>query len=407
MQAWFMEQLFRVLKHFSDRSPLARILYYYFLGRPGGGRRVTLEDTIVANTDAAREKSIKAITTNQRLLAVWDFSSRPYSLGDILNFCIEVSMQVKRLNKDGADIYVLADPVIPAAGSQRGFIVRENYHQYLLDIMDAFFFCEDQRSIHIVSDRAELDAMLITATQQDVLTYPRFDVYTEELNGRKSQHHSNFGLMNKFKDEFGYFPKLKAPEGIKVLSNNLTFGFKPDTIFVAVHLRQRRNEAGTLAGGKVGRDAHFDHWIEFFEHAFQQHPNVTFVVCGRPAEFTRKLYQLPNVLILKAYGMNLQHELAMILEADLFMGSNSGPATVAIFSDTPYYIFQTKGNEQETADQCEIQVGDPHLKFANDDQFMVWGDTSTEKLISCLDEFVQRRQQQQPTATMQKEAKVC
>lgn len=390
MSIWFKEQLLGLLKFFSERSPLARLLYYYFLGRPGGGRRVTLENTIIANADACREQSIRAITDNKRLIAVWDFASRPYSLGDILNFCIEVSMQVKKLNKQGADIYVVADPVIPAAGSQRGYIVRENYHQYLLDILDAFFFCPDQQSIHIVSNRAELDTLLITATQHQVLTYPRFDVYAEELNGRKSQHYSNFALINHFKDEFGYFPKLKAPAGITVLSNNLMFGFKPDTVFVAVHLRQRRNESGTLAGGKVGRDAHFDHWIAFFEHTFAHYPNVIFVVCGRPAEFSRKLYQQPNILILKSYGMNLQHEIAMILEADLFMGSNSGPATVAIFSDTPYYIFQTKGNEEETAAQCEIQVGDPHLKFANSDQFMVWGDTSTDKLISCLDEFMQR-----------------
>lgn len=391
MQAWFMEQLFRVLKHFSDRSPLARILYYYFLGRPNGGRRITLEDTIVANSDAVREKSIAAIVNNPRLIAVWDFASRPYSLGDILNFCIEVSMQVKRLGKEGADIYVIADPVIPAAGSQRGYIVRENYHQYLLDILDAFFFCPDQRSIHFLSNRAELDAMLITATQANVITYPRFDVYAEELNGRKSQHFSNFALINDFKEEFNYFPKLKAPSGVSVLSNNLMFGFKPETVFVAVHLRQRRNEAGTLSGGKVGRDAHFDHWIEFFKHTFEHHPNVCFVICGRPAEFSRKLYQLPNVLILKAYGMNLQHELAMILEADLFMGSNSGPATVAIFSDTPYYIFQTKGNEAETAKQCEIDINAKHLKFAASDQYMVWGDTSTDKLIQCLGKFMQQR----------------
>ena len=380
----------KALKSLSGKSPLARLLYYYFMGRKGGGRRITMEDTVVANTDPARERSVQAITDNPNLIAVWDFAARPYSLGDILNFCIEVSMEVHRQQKAGADIYVLADPVIPAAGSQRGYIVRENYHQYLLDIFAAFFFCADQRNIHIVSDRSELDTLLITAAQHDVLTYPRFTDYVDELNQQR-QHHSLFKLMNDFHQEQGFVPKVKAPDGVTVLSNNLMFGFKPDTVFVAVHMRQRRNETATLKGGALNRDAVFEHWLDFFHQAFKQHPDVVFVVCGRPAEFPRSLYRLPNVLILKSYGLNLQHELAMILECDLFMGSNSGPATAAMFSDTPYYIFQQSGNAEESARHFDVELNAKHLKFANNKQQVVWGDTSTEGLMTCLNEFMAER----------------
>jgi len=120
------------------------------------------------------------------------------------------------------------------------------------------------------------------------------------------------------------------------------------------------------------------------------YPHVKFIVLGRPLEWPDDFFRRSNVLILKTLGYGLMEELAMVRECDLFMGSNSGPAVMAIFGDSPYLIFHHNKNFQYTARLYEVEPGTEILPFAAAHQTIKWIRPDADTLVSMFAEKIQR-----------------
>ncbi len=357
-------QLLNVL---ASKFPLINLIYNYYRGRKGGTRR---ENILLGISDDVQS----GVTHTE----IWDFSVKPYALGDILSWLIEVVVRCEKAGKNKIDLVILADPNRPSPVNQP-YVVKQNFIRHLYSMLPAFSFCPMLNNIHIVQDRNDVESYLSHALKNNLLVKPDLIHYFNELNDAKP-FRGFFSEMNQYYAETGRTPRFNKNSAYSVINDYLQFGFKSDAFFVCLHMRKRSaNQESVSSGSNVLRDADPDIWIEFIKRVAKSHPNVCFVVLGRPDEISRQLYKLSNVLFLKHYGAGLAEEITAILEADLFMAISSGPAVAAIFSETPYLIYIEEINQINAAEHKEVQIGE-QVQFAAENQIHRWINVNTEIL---------------------------
>jgi ADP-heptose:LPS heptosyltransferase len=219
---------------------------------------------------------------------------------------------------------------------------------------------------------------------------PALNRYKDELNQQRP-FMGDFKNIKTYFDEHKSVPRFRQLKSESPLKDELLFGFKPNSIFVTVHIRQRAKEIHSQHGGALYRDSNQDTWLEFIKQAAITHPQVVFIVVGRLAEFTRQLYACNNVIILKHYGLGLIDELTAIQHSDLFMGGISGPAMFAMFTNTPYVLFQSDSSAQEAAKYFNENIGEESPFFALDTQKIKWLTPTVNDLNFYLEDFINNK----------------
>ena len=97
--------------------------------------------------------------------------------------------------------------------------------------------------------------------------------------------------------------------------------------------------------------------------------------------------RLPNVLIPRAMGFGLAHELALLYRADLFMGSSSGFAAMATFCNKPYVITNI---DHGFSRHIDVPVGGRHYPFGSGNQLLYWERETREVLLDLFEELLAR-----------------
>lgn len=364
-------------------SPLLELLIYYFAGRAKGTRRVNALASVQSDVNA---NALSGDYAKDAMPVIWDFGSRPYALGDILTTLIEWNVFALNNKKKSIDIYILADPNRPSSHRQP-YINSENFEQHLIELLPAFNFCPLLRNTIIVRDRNIMEKQLLAWNLSNIKSLPSLNDYNDELNAQ-APFRGHFTHLKSFYQKNNYLPQFSLLKYSSPIKEQLMFGFKSDTVFVTIHIRQRRKETSNLAGGAVYRDADIDVWQSFIDKARVECPNVVFNVVGRVAEFPRRLYQCSNVVVLKHFGFGLVDELTAIQHSDFFMANISGPAMFAMFTNTPYVLFQQESNKEETAEYFGEPVGCEQPFFAAYNQKIIWRDPTANDLIEELKLFL-------------------
>ena len=302
--------------------------------------------------------------------AFLDFAGSPYALGDILTWNMRICAEALYAGKELTDVWVLSEPENPS-NKYQFYINGLNHQKYLLDLMPAFFTNPMLRDIHFLQSRSELDHLIFDCHIREEAFFPSMEKYVSGFR-QKNALYSNHDLVNKWYAEKGWVPRLALPKGVRTWAENFLKSFNPKSFIVTVHLRNRQYETDTFAAD-VFRDADFEVWREFFDRAQSRFPDVTFLLVGGPIEGPRDFYRRANLIPLKAMGYGLMEELAMIQCADLFMATNSGPAVMAVFSETPYIIFQRNENASLTSEFWGVEIGAERLPFGQAYQTVRWG----------------------------------
>lgn len=309
--------------------------------------------------------------------AFLDFAGSPYALGDILTWNMRICAEALYAGKKLTDVWVLSDPENPA-NKYQFYINGLNHQKFLLDLAPALFTNPMLNNIHFLQERAELEKEIFDCHIKEEPFFPNLTKYVEGFR-LKNALYSNHDLINKWYAENGWVPKLALPKGVRTWAENFLKSYNPNSFIVTVHLRNRKYETDTFAAD-VFRDADFQVWSDFFDRACTRFPQVTFLLVGRPIEWPREFYRRSNLIPIKSLGYGLMEELAMIQCCDLFMATNSGPAVMAVFSETPYVIFQRNENASITSQFWGVEHGAERLPFGTEHQTVFWGETKVEDI---------------------------
>jgi hypothetical protein len=314
-----------------------------------------------------------------RFAAIVDFSYQHYALGDALTTQIRIACLAREARCSTIDLYLVADPVFPAAPAQ-GFINSENYVVHLDNLFPAFLCLPEISSIRLVRDSmaAGLIWTSIVASRA-----PHWPPLRHHL--RRHMHYPmGHEIINRFFARHGHIPQLHAPRGYGMWAREFLQHHWPDRYIVCINPRQSRLSA---VPATTYRDSPLVEWHAFIDEVGARYPEVQFLVLGGFLEWDSALLRRPNVAIPRVMGLTLAHELALLRHAHLFMGTSSGFATMATFTDVPYVISNI---EPYFAVWAGVEAGAARYPFAHEDQHLIWKREDAGLLLEYF-EAVQRK----------------
>ena len=317
------------------------------------------------------------MSNKPKYCGVYDFELMPYALGDVLTWNVQTALRCAEAGRDQVDVYICMDRRQPASIYQRGLVVAENCDLYLSELFGAFNTHPMLGNVHLYGSHDEILETLREVSRGDPVNGQILADYEEVLGKREDENALNAYFIkniysheqvNRYVAAYGHIPWLTPSRGCEPDINGLIKALMANKRIVVIHPRLRRLDFGLGGDHTYERDSDFLEWYEFVHAAGNTHPEVQFVVLGRLQEKPLELLRQPNVTSLRALGLGLGHDLTMILNADLFIGTSSGFAAMANFSTVPYFI--TKMNK-ESCNAYGIAQGATHLPFAARDQVLV------------------------------------
>jgi hypothetical protein len=341
--------------------------------------------------------------TGRTYSAVYDFGLFPFALGDVLTWNVQTAIRCEELGRERVDTYICVDEHQPPNLFQRDLITADNCGLFFNELFGAFGTHPKPGNVFLYRRREQMQQRLREALRgdaanlEDLADYGRaLADYERALTTRgagpalmieyftKSLH--SHERINAYAAAHGGIPLLRPSMGCEPdVTGLLTKRFAGNRI-VAIQMRQRRLDAGYGAEFTYWRDSDFLEWYEFLKEAGKTHPDVQFVVMGRLQEKPLELLRLPNVISLRTLGLGLGHELSLLLRSDLFIGTSSGFAALANFSEVPYFI--TRMNP-EACRAFAIAPGSERLPFAGERQILVYEPETRDLLMRLLERGLQ------------------
>lgn len=270
-----------------------------------------------------------SMSGNRRLLMVYDLSSQPLSIGDILVFQ-EASLALRLdLGADRVDFALVYDPDSPVVPHPAfAGINSENFLFNLASVLpvvqvnphlgSVFLFDCHQHFERFVLDNVDHYHVWPTLCDYASREYLYYHVFNELL----FEHHRRHGVL----------PRLASRKPVREWADAFLAAHASPAVPVTVQLR--RNPANPA------RDSDFDAWLSFLRGCMGNYP-AKFILIGGHAETDPRFRELANVLIAKDYRTTLEQDLALVEASAIHFGAGSGPGTMAVFSSKPYCLFNT------------------------------------------------------------------
>jgi hypothetical protein len=313
--------------------------------------------------------------TPEALLGIFDFSYQHYALGDLLTNQVNLAIMAAERGLEYVDIIVMVNPERPSA-RQQTFVTRTNYIAHLDNVMPVFACNPLLRSLQLVRDVQTFNFMVALHHRNQAPMWPDLNTHLKMRQDFPIDHRR----INAFHARHGHIPRLSAPRGYEAWARRFhatELGGRP---LVVINPRQSSlTENPTV----TYRDAPLPAWHAFIDAVAQRRPEALFVMVGGFQEWEHRLLGRRNVFVPRAWGLRLAYELALLKIADLFMGTSSGFATFATFTDIAYAIVNV---EHSFAGPAEVHVDDRHFPFAKANQRLTWRRETTEGLLSLFDE---------------------
>ncbi len=323
--------------------------------------------------------------------AVYDFELFPYALGDVLTWNVQTAIRCEERGHERVDAYICVDERQPVSLLQSDFITADNYGLHFNELSSAFGTHPKPGNFFLYRHREEMLETLREVSKDDATNSEALAEYERALEDRRDKDtlaeyfikniHSH-ERINTFAEERARIPLLRPSIGCEPDVTELVRQRFAGKRIVAIHMRLRRLDAGYGAEHSYGRDSDFLEWFEFLREAEKKHPDVQFVVMGRLQEKPLEILRMPNVMSLRPLGLGLGHELSLMRRSDLFIGTSSGFAAMAYFSEVPYFITKMNPgacNAFGIAPRCE------RLPFASERQVLVYEPETRELLMRLLE----------------------
>lgn len=323
-----------------------------------------------------RAQTGPAAADAKALLGVIDFSYQHYALGDLLTTQIDLATVAIERGLEHIDAVAFVNPGLPSARIQ-GFVTPENYITYFDNAAPVIACNRMLRSLRLIRDPEMFNHIVLSHHRDGGSMWPSFDTHLKMRQSYPIGH----ARLNAFHAQHGYLPRLCAPRGYESWASGFHQHELRGRPLVIINPRQ---SSLTHNPASLHRDAQLGHWHAFIDSVAARRPEVLFVAVGGYQEWEHRLLHRANVFIPRAFGLSLPHELALMTTASLFMGSSSGFATFATFTDIPYAIVNF---EHRFAAHGGMTPGDRHYPFARANQIITWDRETTEELLALFEEL--------------------
>jgi hypothetical protein len=254
-----------------------------------------------------------------KILLVYDFTSQPFSIGDILCFqemglCICKERGYSEI--DFVFTYSPRNPVIRVPAFHH--INKENFQSHLPWLIPVGEVSQLVTSVKV-----------LTHEQYGGLPKEGYQVWPPKLGMEYKFYEIMKHIMKHF-EKYGSIPHLSCkPELLKWAKD-----FGGD--YVSIQLR--RNPRNSK------RDSKYIAWRDFMK----SHPEQKFIIVCDRSEVDERL-RMPNVVFANDHLVNSAEGMALIQASRFHMGASSGPCVMCMFRDKPYVLY----NSQRAQDSAE------------------------------------------------------
>lgn len=321
------------------------------------GRLVTFCTWLVP----ALSRTLQRVPTNgRRLLVVYDMSSQPFSIGDIL-IMQEAALVLKEREKaneiDFAIVFNPKQPAPPDPAFQN--ITEENALYNLASVLPVAQVNQYLGSLFLFNSHSQLECFIASNADGYYVWPTPWKYATKEY--LDYEIFDNL-LYNHFK-KHAAIPCLICRPFLAEWARKFFEDNAPGLLPVTINIRNN-------ASFHIHRNSNLDAWLEFFCDCEKKYPVRFFVMCAW-AEIDDRLRNCSNVVVTKDHHTSIEQELALVSMSTMHMGVGSGPISMAWFNDKPYLMVNTVYGPGHFARSDMIQAIDTNLQkfwFANDFQ---------------------------------------
>ena len=298
---------------------------------------------------------------------IYDFRILPFALGDIIismiHNAIDLNGQISKFPH-----YYFRNDLVKVHPIQ-SFINKRNVKKQLGDLSEALLFNPLQLPVRKIGSKPD-NAGCETAQDLEIFTFykkylksNRVENYHSYFNTQIASHRS----LNQLTQENKPIPNLQTPRHIAQATKRLIKKYTGKNKWICVHLRFRGIE-NTADLADINRNADPGFWYGILSNIAQEYKNDEAVLLlGPKGSYPESFYKIPNLHSVSAMGGTLKNSIAAILSASAFIGSSSGFANCATFSNTPYLIFDL--SENGYGNYC-IDKNSIRLPFAKEQQYL-------------------------------------
>ena len=311
----------------------------------------------------------------RRILAVYDTSSQPFSVGDLLIFQEASLVLCEKFSVDIVDFAIVYDPDNPASSDPvfAASITEDNVLYNLASILplaqvnqrlgSVFIFNSHKHLQYYINDNADRYHVWPSGWKTATREYLSPVVFNDLLYSHYQEH--------------GSIPYLICRPFLSDWAEDFYCENVSTRVPVTVNIRNNK-------GWHLHRNSQLNCWVDFFQYCETRYP-VKFVVICALSEIDDRLRQCANVIIAKDYHTGVEQDMALIHSSAMHMGAGSGPATMAWFNSKPYLMVNTTYKAGEFFEQPgmihQVEDGIQRFWFAGPLQKVANGPESTELLI--------------------------
>jgi hypothetical protein len=267
----------------------------------------------------------------RRVLAVYDVSVQPFSVGDLLIFQEASLVLCEKHQVDVVDFAIVYDPRDPASSDPvfSESVTEDNVMYHLASLLPIAQVNQKLGSLFVFNSHAHLQRYINDNADRYHVWPSGWLIATREY---LSPIIFNDLLYSHYK-EHGSIPYLSCRQFLKDWAEDFYRRNVCPKVPVTVNLRNNK-------GWHLHRNSTIDCWIEFFQHCESRYPAKFVVICAR-AEIDDRLRDCSNVILAKDYHTGVEQDMALIHTSAMHMGAGSGPATMAWFNNKPYLMVNT------------------------------------------------------------------
>ena len=310
---------------------------------------------------------------------IYDFQYLPFSLGDILTWTVHLTVQAQEAKWKPKEIRYRHQ--LRYSHPMQPFIQPGQGKKYLGELPEAFLFnplglkTVEEAEPHPVGD------CVLTEYGRDLQNLREESKQGIEIKKQTRffiRHVASHENLNQHYRQGGKIPLVKAPLPVAKQTAKLIRQATGKTKWICLHIRFRGyDQRWDLSD--ASRNADPVAWFQLLEAiSASYHRTHAILLMGEIANYPPSFKEIPGIVSLRAKGGTLQNDLAAVLGAEAFLGSSSGFATAANFSNTPYVIFNVTPSGYEN---YAIPQNTEKLPFAGPRQFLSGSGQDLEAMV--------------------------